>query len=128
MNMDFANRLKQLRKERNSTQKEMSYFLKIDRSNIANYENGKRFPPIETLVKIADFYHVTIDYLLFGKKGIDEQDLQNEFKKLLDVESRYNEIVKERDAQIQVMREYVVKLREYNDSLERRIKGDLQEN
>ncbi len=128
MNIDFANRLKLLRKERNSTQKEISYFLKIDRSNIANYESGKRFPPIETLVKIAEFYQVTIDYLLFGKKEVEGQELKNGSAKLVETEIKYNELVKERDEQIRVMRDYVLKLRAYNDTLEKRLQSPGIEN
>ena len=43
--------------------------LGLAQTTIANYEQGKRFPDEETLLKIADFFNVSMDYL-FGRSEI----------------------------------------------------------
>lgn len=55
--------LKALRENNNLTQKELSDKLGINRMNYNRYELGKVEPDIKTLIKIADFYNVSIDYL-----------------------------------------------------------------
>ena len=56
--------LVQLRKEKKITQKEIAYFLKTTQTTYARYENGMRQPDIETLCKLADYFNVSVDYLL----------------------------------------------------------------
>lgn len=60
----FARRLKELREEKGLYQKTLSEKLSISRSTITSYESGKRNPDIFTLIKIADLFNVSIDYLL----------------------------------------------------------------
>ncbi len=60
----FAKRLKTLRKEHNFTQKNLADILGYARTTIANYEQAARFPPIDTLFEIANFFDVSLDYLL----------------------------------------------------------------
>lgn len=60
----LAERLKQIRIEKGKVQSEISEMLGINKSTYSQYENGKRTPKPETLQKIADFYSVTVDYLL----------------------------------------------------------------
>lgn len=57
-------RLKELRKKANLTQKEMGEILGVNQRTYSNYELGDRDMSPETLIKLADFYNVTIDYLL----------------------------------------------------------------
>ena len=56
--------LKELRQKKHLTQLELSKALQISASSIGMYEQGRREPDNETLAKIADFFDVTIDYLL----------------------------------------------------------------
>lgn len=65
----LSERLKQLRNENNLLQKEVAEKLKITTSAYGFYEQGKRTPDAETLNKIAEFYNVSIDYLL-GRTNI----------------------------------------------------------
>ena len=58
------NRLRQLRKEHKLTQVELQMRTGIEQSLLSKYENGERTPPTETLIALADFYHVSIDYIL----------------------------------------------------------------
>lgn len=56
--------LRILRKNAKMTMKELGRVLGCGESTISMYENGKRQPDNETLKKIADYFGVTIDYLL----------------------------------------------------------------
>ena len=58
------NRLRLLRKRARLTQLRVAELLSIERATYCNYENEVRTPPLEVLIKLADLYHVTLDYLL----------------------------------------------------------------
>ncbi|WP_026189013.1 LexA family protein [Orenia marismortui] len=62
--MDAGKVLKKLRMEMNLTQKELADKLGITRGAIGHYEQGKRSPDNEMLAKLADFFDVSVDYLL----------------------------------------------------------------
>ena len=57
-------RLKEIRDKLNIQQKDVCTSLGIPQNTYSQYENGKRQPDNETLVKIASFFNVTTDYLL----------------------------------------------------------------
>ncbi len=57
-------RLKDLREDSDISQIQMAELLHIKQNTYSQYENGKRQIPIETLVKIAIFYNVSVDYIL----------------------------------------------------------------
>ena len=57
-------RLKELRKQNNKTQEDISKHLNVARSTYNGYEQGFSEPSIETLCKLADFYNITLDYLV----------------------------------------------------------------
>lgn len=57
-------RLKELRKQKNLTQAELSQLLNIKQQYYSRYETGIAEPNIENLTKLADFYNVSIDYLV----------------------------------------------------------------
>ena len=58
------NRLRQLRKSKGYTQIRVQMETGIEQALLSKYENGERIPPAETLLKLADFYRVSVDYLL----------------------------------------------------------------
>lgn len=58
------NNLKLLRKEKGLTQIALMMQTGIEQALLSKYENGERIPPTETLVRLADFYGVSLDYLL----------------------------------------------------------------
>ncbi|MBO8163910.1 MAG: helix-turn-helix transcriptional regulator [Brevibacillus sp.] len=60
----FPQRLKSLRKGKGITQQTMAEFLGLTRQGYAKYENNQSEPDNETLQKLADFFDVTVDYLL----------------------------------------------------------------
>ena len=55
--------LKEERENTNLTQTDVANILNITQQAYAHYESGKRTPSIETLIKLADFYKVSLDYL-----------------------------------------------------------------
>lgn len=56
--------LKELRKADNLTQEEISKKLNIAKSTYCGYELGISEPSLETLIKLADYYDVSLDYLV----------------------------------------------------------------
>ena len=60
-------KLKQLRLQKGITQKELAKQLNIPYKNYNTYELGYTSPDIPTLIKIANFYHVSLDYLCGNK-------------------------------------------------------------
>lgn len=60
----FAHTLKTLRKDKKLAQNELAKKLYVNRSLICVYEKGKRLPSIDMLIKISDFFEVSVDYLL----------------------------------------------------------------
>lgn len=71
------NRLKQLRLERGLLQSDIAKVIKKSERIVGFYETGERDMNTETLSILADFFNVSIDYLL-GKTNI--RNLENEFK------------------------------------------------
>lgn len=63
----FLKGLKQIRKERNLTQLKVAMDLNISREALSHYENGKREPSIELLIKMSEYFNVSIDFLINGK-------------------------------------------------------------
>jgi transcriptional regulator with XRE-family HTH domain len=93
--MSFQSRLKELRKHRKLTQEELGNVINVTKVSISGYENGNRTPDTETLQKLADFFEVSVDYLLgrseapvetegvskgnffyFDKEGLTDEDLE----------------------------------------------------
>lgn len=60
----FGQNLAKLRKEKNLSQYKLAELMNFSRGQIANYEQGSREPDFETLERFADFFEVSIDYLL----------------------------------------------------------------
>lgn len=57
-------RLKLLRKQKHMSQLSLAMKLNTTQMSISRYETGKREPDLKTLILIADFFDVSIDYLL----------------------------------------------------------------
>ncbi len=59
-------KLRELRKEKGISLKELGSVVNVAESTMSLYENGKRQPDYETLLKLAEYFGVTVDYLLRG--------------------------------------------------------------
>lgn len=57
-------RLKMLRKKRGITQLKLAIDLNMNQNSISRYENGEREADYQTLIRFADYFDVSIDYLL----------------------------------------------------------------
>ena len=62
--MKLAERLKELRKEKGVRQEQVAVAVDISMSAYCNYEQGKREPTASVLIRMADYYDVSVDYLL----------------------------------------------------------------
>lgn len=61
-------RLKELRKAKGLTQKQVGNDLSIPQNTYSNYERGDRKPPLVVLKILADYFDVTLDYLMEREK------------------------------------------------------------
>lgn len=60
----MENRLKELRKSKGYTQVALQMHTGIEQALLSKFETGERVPPTETLLVLAQFYDVSIDYIL----------------------------------------------------------------
>lgn len=75
------NRLKILRMEKGESLQTIAKYLNVTMQTVSNYENGKREMNPDTILKLAEYYNVSTDYLL-GKSDIrnPEDKIKEEFK------------------------------------------------
>ena len=66
---DFGSVLKQLRKSHGLTQAELGGRVGLSKAVVSKYENGMGFPTFDVLIRIADYFGVTTDYMLGVAKG-----------------------------------------------------------
>ena len=64
----YQNRLRDLREDKDLKQKELAAYLMCDQSLYSKYERGERPFPLELADRLADFYGVSVDYLM-GRTG-----------------------------------------------------------
>ena len=57
-------RLKEIRKSKGISQLKMAMDLNTNQNTLSRYETGEREPGINDLIKIADYFNVSVDYLL----------------------------------------------------------------
>ncbi|MCG3230474.1 helix-turn-helix domain-containing protein [Bacillus subtilis] len=85
--MSFGHKLKTLRKQRGLTQKELAEKLFLSQSSITRFEKDEILPTSETLSKIANYFDVSIDFLLNRP--------QTNPKKNSNLEKAFNEAIEE---------------------------------
>lgn len=77
-------RLRNLRTDKDLRQIDVAMKTGIDQKTLSNYETGKTLPDADSLIKLADFYGVSIDYLV-GRTDINifsNQNIKNELLKM----------------------------------------------
>lgn len=62
--MKIGDRIKKLREEKGLMQQDVCNTLGIEQSTLANYENNRRIPKIDVLIEIANYYGVSLDFLV----------------------------------------------------------------
>ncbi len=75
-------RLRDLREDRDLRQTDVSKVTGIDQRTLSNYETGKTLPDSSALIRLANFFNVSIDYLV-GRVDINVTS-RNDIKKQLD--------------------------------------------
>lgn len=61
--MQYYPRLRDLREDSDLTQEQLVKILRMHKTTYTNYEQGKREPPFELIIKLAKFYNVSTDYI-----------------------------------------------------------------
>ena len=79
MNISFAEKIKNLRKEKNISQERLAQYLGVSFQAVSKWENSNTYPDIELLPHIARFFGITVDELLQAEQ-IDEKELYKEYK------------------------------------------------
>ncbi len=59
--------LREIRRKKGYSQLKVAMDLNVSREALSYYENGKRSPDIQMLLKLSDYFNVSIDYLITGK-------------------------------------------------------------
>ncbi|TDG00289.1 helix-turn-helix domain-containing protein [Paenibacillus piri] len=77
--MKLGKRISRLREDRNLTQSELARILGITRAALSHYENDRRQPTYDTLIKLTQFFSVSIDYVM---------DMENETRQFHDQPSK----------------------------------------
>ena len=84
--------LRRLRREKGISMKELGKKIGVAESTISQYETGKREPDFETLLKLGEFFNVSVDYLLRGEQyhektpalpAKDERDISKKLEEAL---------------------------------------------
>lgn len=57
-------RLKDIREDMDITQQQLAEYLHIRQNTLSQYENGQRSLPLEALIKLAEYFHTSTDYIL----------------------------------------------------------------
>ena len=87
--------LKNLRKAKGMSQQELASQINVSQETLSGYERGSREPDYATLQKLANFFNVTVDYLLNAK----ENDLiimtKKQYEKMADNFNQLNSVFKE---------------------------------
>ncbi|TMV47491.1 helix-turn-helix transcriptional regulator [Paenibacillus mesophilus] len=78
-----GDRIAQLREKRSLTQEELSSKLGISRAALSHYETNRREPDYETLRNIANFFDITLDYLL-GRTNDPQTVLDQDIREFVD--------------------------------------------
>ncbi|HCT9191711.1 helix-turn-helix domain-containing protein [Enterococcus faecalis] len=77
--MEFGQILRQLRKQKKLTQKELADIIFVEQTTISGYENGKIQPTAKVIIELADYFDVSTNYLL----GQPEKN-KNQLEQIID--------------------------------------------
>ena len=70
-------RIRNLREDNDLSQEKIAQYLSVSQRAYSRYENGERSIPTEILIKLADYYHTSIDYL------VERTDCKNPYPQVL---------------------------------------------
>lgn len=100
-------RLKKLRLSKKLTQEELGKIIHVTKVSISGYESGDRTPDSENLVRLADYFEVTTDYLL-GRSNNPNMTEDEEFEAFAndpDLERWYRELPENEEEDLKKLRQ-----------------------
>lgn len=71
--MDGMKGLREIRKQKGYSQLKVAMDLSISREALSYYENGKRSPDLAMLVRLSEYFDVSIDYLIRGNEFVSKK-------------------------------------------------------
>lgn len=94
MHRQLGDRLAELRKDHGYTQDYIAELLKVTRSSVSAYETGTNEPSLENLIKLANLYNVSLDYLCCRTKEkynlhLDDKDFREFVLEFYDLIKNY---------------------------------------
>ena len=100
--MSLHEKIRRLRQERNWTQADLGEKISVHQKQISSYERGVTVPSTDILMKIAEAFDVTLDYLAFdknsannGKLQIQDRELLRRFETIDTFPEQYRDLAKE---------------------------------
>lgn len=122
--MKINERIKQLRVDNNLLQKEIAKILNVPKNTYGAWERGNNEPSVDIIIKLADFYQISTDYLLNreeedGRIIVQEIELPSDEKKVLE---KYRILPPELKA---VSYEYIKSLGNLNEEFDIKRKRNL---
>ena len=89
----IGNRIRELREDKDLRQIDVSHATGIDQKTLSNYETGKTNPDSYSILKLADFFQVSTDYLL-GCRNLNIKSNTDVFRMLEKIENEIRELKK----------------------------------
>lgn len=78
--MNIKEQLRKKRNENNITQEELAEMIFVSRQTISNWENGKSYPDIKSLILLCDIYNISLDELVRGDVKLMRKEIsKNQF-------------------------------------------------
>lgn len=94
--VNFGDKIKSLRTQRNLTQKQLADLSGVAVSAISSYEAGNRYPSYDVLISLARIFHVSTDYLL-GLENLKTVDVSGLEDRQINVILQMIDIMKEKN-------------------------------
>ena len=89
----MRNKIKDLREDRDLRQIDVAAATGIDQKTLSNYETGKTNPDSYTLAKLADFFNVSVDYLI-GREDTNVQSKKNISNEITNIQKKLEDLKK----------------------------------
>lgn len=99
--MAIGDRIRRLRQDRRWTQAELGEKLDVQQKQVSAYERGVNIPSTEVLIKLAEVFNVTLDYLAFEAEGqparvnIQDRELLRRFESVDKLAEQDKDLAKE---------------------------------
>jgi transcriptional regulator with XRE-family HTH domain len=121
--VNVGERIRILRERKGLSQKRLAHELDMPNQSLSNYERGYRLPTPEVLKKIADFFEVSVDYLLGRESFIYHANSPRNLKEFIERGNfTYDEVVLEEEdmKKIRQMIELIIDYKKKAQSLEKK--------